>query len=251
MISIQNVTKKYKDFTAVDNMNIEISDGKIVGLIGPNGAGKTTTISMMLGIVDMTEGEITINNSSIKDNPIEVKKQVGYVSDDANQLLSLKAIEYLNFVADMYKVSKEERKSQILDLSERFNILNDLNTRMDKFSKGMKQKIMVIASLIHSPKVWILDEPFDGLDPAISFELKTFMKEYADKGNIILLSSHILEIVENLCDEVILINKGKTLYFGSIDELKEQYNSSYTLEQIYLEMFQNKDKKVISFSRVK
>jgi ABC-2 type transport system ATP-binding protein len=142
-------------------------------------------------------------------------------------------------VADMYKVSEEERKKQILGLAERFDILNDLNTRMDKFSKGMKQKIMIISSLIHSPKVWILDEPFNGLDPQITYELKLFMREYASKGNIILLSSHILEIVENLCDEVILIKKGKTLFFGKLSELKNKFNNSYDLEKIYMEVFKD------------
>ena len=247
MIYIENVTKKYKNFIAVDDLDIKIEEGKIVGLIGPNGAGKTTTISMIIGITDISNGDITINGSSIKEKPIDVKKQIGYVSDDENQLLSLKAIEYLNFVADMYKVPEDERKKRILDLSERFSIKDELNNRMDKFSKGMKQKIMVIASLLHSPKVWILDEPFDGLDPKTSYELKIFMREYAEKGNTIILSSHILEIVENLCDEVILIKKGKSLYFGSLKDLKEKFSSRYSLEEIYMEMFE--DKKVHSFSR--
>ncbi|PJI09181.1 MULTISPECIES: ABC transporter ATP-binding protein [Clostridium] len=239
MVSLKNVTKKYNDFVAVNNLNIEIKDGSIVGLIGPNGAGKTTTISMIIGILDMSEGDIIINGNSIKDKPMEIKKQIGYVSDDENQLLSLKAIEYLNFAADMYRVPEAERKKQILSLSKRFDIQNDLNTRMDKFSKGMKQKIMIIASLIHSPKVWILDEPFTGLDPKTSYELKEFMKEYAGRGNIILLSSHILEIVENLCDEVILIKKGKTLYFGGLKELKEKFNNMYSLEKIYMKVFED------------
>lgn len=247
MIYIENVTKRYKNFTAVDDLNIKIEEGKIIGLIGPNGAGKTTTISMMIGLTDITQGDITINNISIKEKPIDVKKQIGYVSDDENQLLSLKAIEYLNFVADMYKVPEDERKKRILDLSERFSIKDDLSNRMDKFSKGMKQKIMVIASLLHTPKVWILDEPFDGLDPKTSYELKVFMREYAEKGNTIILSSHILQIVENLCDEVILIKKGKSLYFGSLKDLKERFGSRYNLEEIYMEMFE--DKKVHSFSR--
>ena len=247
MISIENVTKRYKNFTAVDDLNIKIEEGKIVGLIGPNGAGKTTTISMIIGITDISEGDISINNISIKEKPIDVKKQIGYVSDDENQLLSLKAIEYLNFVADMYKVPEDERKKRILDLSERFSIKDELNNRMDKFSKGMKQKIMVIASLLHTPKVWILDEPFDGLDPKTSYELKVFMREYAEKGNTIILSSHILQIVENLCDEVILIKKGKSLYFGNLKDLKERFGSRYNLEEIYMEMFE--DKKVHSFSR--
>ncbi|MBK1810726.1 ABC transporter ATP-binding protein [Clostridium sp. YIM B02505] len=239
MICIENVSKKYKDFTAVDKLNIEIKDGSIVGLIGPNGAGKTTTISMLIGIIDPSEGSIIINGSSIKDKPMEIKKQIGYVSDDENKFLSLKAIEYLNFVADMYKVSEDERRKQILSLSKRFDILDHLNTRMDKFSKGMKQKIMIIASLIHSPKFWILDEPFNGLDPQTAYELKMFMREYASKGNIVLLSSHILEIVENLCDEVILIKKGKNIFFGELSDLKDRFRNGYTLEKIYMEVFEN------------
>lgn len=251
MISIKNVYKKYKDFIAIDDLSIEIEDGNIIGLIGPNGAGKTTTISMLTGIIDLTDGEIIINNKSIKKEPIEIKREVGYVSDDENQLLSLKAIEYLNFVADMYNVPEGIRKNQILSLSERFSIVDDLNTRMDKFSKGMKQKIMIIASLLHSPKVWILDEPFNGLDPTTTYELKIYMKEYADKGNIIILSSHNLDIVENLCDNIILIKKGKKLYYGSIKELKDEFQTSYTLEEIYIEMFKDKkeEKKVKNFMK--
>ncbi len=247
MISIEHVSKKYNEFKALDDINININDGSVVALIGPNGAGKTTTISMIIGLTDMSEGNIIVNGNSVKEKLLDIKKQIGYVSDDQNKFLSLKAIEFLNFVADMYKVPAEERRTQILSLSERFNIQNDLNTRMDKFSKGMKQKIMIIASIIHSPKVWILDEPFTGLDPKTSYELKTFMKEYATKGNIVLLSSHILEIVENLCDEVILINKGKTLYCGDIKELKARFNSRCTLEEIYMEVFENE--RISSFSK--
>ncbi|MDS0527556.1 ABC transporter ATP-binding protein [Clostridium sp. SHJSY1] len=248
MISMENVSKKYKDFKAVDNLDIKIEDGNIVALVGPNGAGKSTTINMLIGTIDMTEGSININGLSVEENSIDIKKQIGYVSDDENKFLKLKAIEYLNFVADMYGISEEERKERILSLSVRFNIQNDLNTVMDKFSKGMKQKIMIISSLIHKPKVWILDEPFTGLDPTTSYELKTFMREYANKGNIVILSSHILEIVENLCDKVLLIKKGKTLYYGDMQELKEKYSSKHTLEEIYMEVFRD-EKEVISFSR--
>lgn len=248
MISIENVSKKYKEFKAVDNLNIQIENGSVVALVGPNGAGKSTTINMMIGTIDMTEGSVNINGLSVEENSIDIKRQIGYVSDDENKFLKLKAIEYLNFVADMYGISEEGRKEEILSLSERFSIQNDLNTMMDKFSKGMKQKIMIISSLIHKPKVWILDEPFTGLDPTTSYELKTFMREYASKGNIVVLSSHILEIVENLCDIVLLIKKGKTLYYGDMKELKEMYINKHTLEEIYMEVFKD-EKEVISFSR--
>ena len=177
----------------------------------------------------------------------KIKRQIGYVSDDENKFLKLKAIEYLNFVCDMYDISQKERRDRILTLSRRFNIEKDLNTMMDKFSKGMKQKIMIIASLLHMPKVWILDEPFTGLDPATSYELKTLMKEYAEKGNIVILSSHILEIVENLCDKVLLIKKGKNLYYGNLSDLKKKYRLKNNLEEIYMEVF--KDEEVNSFSK--
>ena len=147
----------------------------------------------------------------------------------------------------MYGISKSERQEQILTLSKRFSIEDSLDIMMDKFSKGMKQKIMIIASLLHRPRVWILDEPFTGLDPATSYELKTFMKEYANLGNIVVLSSHILDIVENLCDKVLLIKNGKNLYYGDISKLKENYPNKHSLEEIYMEVFENE--KVNSFSK--
>jgi len=247
MIVLKNVSKKYKEFLAVNKLNIEIKDGDIVALVGPNGAGKSSTIDMIIGINIISEGEIFIDGMSVKKDLEKIKRKIGYVSDDEKKFLKLKAIEYLNFVADMYDVSATERKDRILTLSRRFNIEKDLNTIMDKFSKGMKQKIMIIASLLHMPKVWILDEPFTGLDPATSYELKTFMKEYAEKGNIVILSSHILEIVENLCDKVLLIKKGKTLYYGNLSDLKKKYKLKNSLEEIYMEVF--KDEEVNSFSK--
>ena len=247
MIILKNVSKKYKDFLAVDNLNIEVEDGNIVALVGPNGAGKSSTINMLIGTSIISEGEISINGLSVERDLDKIKRQIGYVSDDENKFLKLKAIEYLNFVCDMYDISEKERRDRILTLSKKFNIEKDLNTMMDKFSKGMKQKIMIIASLLHMPKVWILDEPFTGLDPATSHELKNYMKEYAEKGNIVILSSHILEIVENLCNKVLLIKKGKTLYYGSLSDLKKKYRLKTNLEEIYMEVFE--DEEVNSFSK--
>ncbi|MEF9952395.1 MAG: ABC transporter ATP-binding protein [Clostridium sp.] len=239
MIKLINITKKYGEVYAVKNMNLHIQSGKILGLIGPNGAGKSTTIGMIIGTVDQTEGDILVRGTSIRDNIRAAKGQIGYVSDDENQTLSLKAIEYLNFVGDMYRVSQEDRKERILELSETFKIRDRLGERLDSFSKGMKQKIMIIASLIHNPPIWILDEPFNGLDPEIAYTLKTFMREYANRGNTILLSSHILEILEGICDEVLLIKKGETIFSGSLDNLREKFSSRYTLEDIYIEIFKN------------
>lgn len=238
MIILEDVTKEYNKEKGVHHLTAEIKDGNIIGLVGPNGAGKTTTISMLMGILKKTSGKIEIDGMEMNEEAIDLKAKIGYVSDDENQLLSLKAIEYLNFIADMYRVSESERKSKIIELSERFEIEHELNQRMDKFSKGMKQKIMIMASILHSPKIWILDEPFSGLDPKMTHALKEFMKEYAAKGNTVILSSHALEIVENLCDEVLFIKHGTMIYKGTLDELKDKYPRLSTLEEIYLKVFE-------------
>jgi len=239
MIILEDVTKQYNEQKGIYHITAQIKEGNIIGLVGPNGAGKTTTISMLMGILKKTSGKIVIDGMEMNEEAIALKAKIGYVSDDENQLLSLKAIEYLNFAADMYRVSEKERKNKIIELSEIFEIQNELNQRMDQFSKGMKQKIMIMASLLHSPKIWILDEPFNGLDPKIVFVLKEFMKEYASKGNTIILSSHALDIIENLCDEVMFINRGSLIYKGTLDELKEKYPMQDTLEKIYMKVFKN------------
>lgn len=240
MISIKNVTKQYNSYyKAVNNLNIKINSGNILGLIGPNGAGKTSTINMIIGLTEITHGNIEVFGYNIKEDPCSLKRNIGYVSDNPNKFMKLKAIEYLNFIADIYKVPAIEREKQILNLSKKFYIDSHLNKRIESFSKGMKQKIMIIASLIHEPKLWILDEPFTGLDPEISYKLKEFMKEYARKGNIILISSHILEIVENLCTKLLIIESGESLYFGDIEELKDKYGREKSLENIYLEALSN------------
>ena len=238
MIILEDVSKEYNKEKGVHHISAQIEDGKIIGLVGPNGAGKTTTIRMLMGILKKTSGKIEIDGMEMNEEAIDLKAKIGYVSDDENQLLSLKAIEYLNFIADMYRVSENERKSKIIELSERFEIQEELNQRMDQFSKGMKQKIMIMASILHSPKIWILDEPFRGLDPKMNYALKEFMKEYAAKGNTIILSSHALEIVENLCDEVLFIKKGNLIYQGTLETLKEKYPMESTLEKIYLKIFE-------------
>lgn len=246
MINLVDVSKVYKDVKAISDLTINISKGKIIGLIGPNGAGKSTTIGMIIGSIDPTSGEIVVNGESIKGNINKIKMQIGYVSDDENQTLGLKAIEYLNFIADMYKVSEADRRQRILDLSDRFKISDRLYERLDSFSKGMKQKIMIIASLIHKPPIWILDEPFNGLDPEIAYTLKVFMREYADEGNTILLSSHILDILDGICNEVVLIKKGQVIFAGSLEILKEKFGIKYSLEDIYIEIYKNNNTSKLS-----
>lgn len=235
MISYKNVSKIYNKFLkAVDNFNLEIPDGKVIGLLGHNGAGKTTTIKMTVGIYEPSEGEILINGQDIFKNPMEVKKQIGFVPDNAYLNQNFTGYEHLNFIANIYGVSKNDRIKRIKELGERFELLEFLNNKIKSYSKGMKQKLIVIASLLNNPKVWILDEPLNGLDPKSAYVLKSFIREYADKGNTVIFSTHVLEVAEKLCDELIILKKSKLIFNGTIGELKVKYSTDSDLEEIFL-----------------
>ena len=238
MINIKNVSKEYVEgIKAVDNLSIHIRPGEIYGFIGPNGAGKSTTIKMITGITDYSEGEITINGVSSKEE-LESKLQFGYVSDSPDMFLKLKGVEYLNFLATIYNVSKEDSKQRIIELAEKFELTSALGDKIQTYSHGMRQKIMVMGALIHEPKVWILDEPLTGLDPKSSFMLKEMMKEHARKGNSVFFSTHVLEVAEKLCDRIGIINKGKLVYEGTMEEIKETY-PNLSLEEIFLGITKN------------
>ena len=235
MINIKNVSKEYVEgIKAVDNLSIHIRPGEIYGFIGPNGAGKSTTIKMITGITDYTEGELIINGVSSKEE-INSKLQFGYVSDSPDMFLKLKGIEYLNFLATIYNVSKEDSKRRIVELAEKFELTSALGDKIQTYSHGMRQKIMVMGALIHEPNIWILDEPLTGLDPKSSFTLKEMMKEHARKGNSVFFSTHVLEVAEKLCDRIGIINKGKLVYEGTMEEIKENY-PNLSLEEIFLEI---------------
>ena len=222
MIEIKNVSKAYsKDQKAIDSLDLKIYDGEIFGFLGPNGAGKTTTIKMITGIVDIDEGDILIDGTSITDNPMEAKKNFGFVPDSPDLFLKLKGIEYLNFLGDVFKLSKNARKSKIEDLAKRFDIFDALNDKIESYSHGMRQKLIVIGALMHEPKNWILDEPMTGLDPKSSHDLKELMKEHAKNGNTVFFSTHVLEVAEKLCDRVAIINKGKLVFVGTLDQIKK------------------------------
>ncbi len=237
MIEIKNVSKSYtKDKKSVDNLNLEIKNGEIFGFLGPNGAGKTTTIKMITGILEIDEGDIVIDNTSIINEPIESKKKFGYVPDNPDMFLKLKGIEYLNFLADIYKVPKNERKEKIENLSRKFGIYENLNDRIQSYSHGMKQKIVVIGTLLHNPKNWILDEPMTGLDPKSAHDLKQMMKEYVKQGNTVFFSTHVLEVAEKLCDRIGIINKGKLIFVGTYEEMKKQFKEDASLEDLFLEI---------------
>ena len=239
MIKFKNVTKVYnRTIKAVNNVSFEVRGGEIVGFTGPNGSGKTTTIKMLTGILPPDKGEIKINGFDIKKNMIQAKSSIGYIADSPDMFLRLKGIEFLNFIADVYKVSNDDRKKRVNELAERFELTDALYSPMMSYSHGMRQKLMVIAALVHNPPVWILDEPMTGLDPKSSYELKEMMREHAKKGNAVFFSTHVLEVAEKLCDKVIIIKKGNLLYDGTLENLESQHLNQ-TLENIFLEMTEN------------
>ena len=240
MISIKNVSKSYdKKEKFIENFNLEIKDGEIFGFLGPNGAGKTTTIKMITGILEIDEGDILINNYSIKNQPIEAKRQFGFVPDNPDMFLRLKGIEYLNFMADIYEVTLEQREKLIEELTDLFDIKDVLNDRIQSYSHGMRQKIITIGSLLHEPKNWIIDEPMTGLDPKSTFELKKIMKEIAEKNKTVFFSTHILDVAEKLCDRIGIINNGKLLFVGTLDEMRKELKENKSLEELYMEITKN------------
>ena len=227
MIEIIDVNKSYNGKNkAVDNISLTIRDGEIFGFLGPNGAGKTTTIKMITGILSADSGKITINGIDIEKNDLEAKKQFGFVPDNPDMFLRLKGIEYLNFMADIYDVPSNVRKERIEALANRFEMSNALSDQIQSYSHGMRQKIIIMGALIHEPEVWILDEPMTGLDPKSSYVLKEMMKEHANRGKSVFFSTHVLEVAEKICDRVAVINKGKILFCGTLDELREHFKAS-------------------------
>ncbi len=237
MIRIEGISKSYvKGKKAVDNLNLQINDGEIFGFLGPNGAGKTTTIKIITGILNADEGDVFIENYSIKKEPIRAKQQFGYVPDNSDIVWRIKGIEYLNFVADIYKIPSDKRKEKIEYLTELFNIKDALNNNISTYSRGMKQKIIIIGSLLHEPNNWILDEPIVGLDPVMAHALKTHMKNYANQGKAIFFSTHILEIAQQLCERVGIINKGKLIFVGTLSELQSKAKQQGSLEELFLEL---------------
>ncbi len=237
MIKINNVTKSYgKNFIAVNNLKLEIKAGEIFGFIGPNGAGKTTTIKMMTGVTNADKGFIKIDGTDIALDPLKAKKKFGFVPDNPDMFLRLKGIEYLNFVGDMYDVSKKDRQDLIEKLSKGFEINDVLSDQIQTYSHGMRQKIVLIGALLHNPKVWILDEPLTGLDPKSSFKLKEMMKQHVKQGNVVFFSTHVLEVAEKLCDRIGIINKGNLVFEGTFEQLKKKYKSKKNLESIFLEI---------------
>ena len=239
MIEIKKVTKTYNNkVKAISDLSLDINDGKIIGFIGLNGAGKTTLIKMMTGILKPDKGSIIINGLDIEKNPIEVKKDIGYITDNPDMFLRLTGIEFINFISDIYNIDEKTRKERIDYLTKEFELTEILDKPMQGYSHGMKQKMMVVAALVHSPKVWILDEPMVGLDPKSAIVLKKMMKDHAKNGNTVFFSTHVLEVAEKLCDEIAIIDEGKIIYYGTLDSLKKKYKKK-NFEELFLEVLKN------------
>ncbi len=236
MLSIKNVSKTYSKgkVKAVDNISLEVKAGEIFGFLGPNGAGKTTTIKMITGILPIDEGKIIINNHDVEKEAIKAKMSMGFVPDAHDVYERLLGIEYLNFIADVYNVHGAERKANIDKYLEMFDMKQAAGQPIKSYSHGMKQKIILTGALLHQPPLWILDEPMTGLDPKSAHLLKEEMNEHCSKGNTVFFSTHVLEVAEKLCHRIGIINKGKIIAVGTMDELRKSGDAS--LESIFLSL---------------
>ena len=242
MIEARSLTMIYGNgHQATDEVSFTVKAGEIVGFAGPNGAGKTTVIKMLTGILKPTSGTEVINGFDINKDPINAKRSFAYIADNPDILIQLSGLEYLNFIADMYEIPEDIRKEKIGTLSERFGMKDVLTTQMREYSHGMRQKLMVISALIHNPPAWILDEPMTGLDPTAAFELKQMMREHANVGNAVLFSTRVLEVAEQLCDKILIINKGKIITEGTLEFLRLN-NPGMTLEEIFVKLTGNREK---------
>ncbi|MDL2225107.1 ABC transporter ATP-binding protein [Eubacteriales bacterium OttesenSCG-928-M02] len=241
MIRLEGVTKTYakSNVHAVDNIDLHVQKGEVFGFIGPNGAGKTTTIKMITGILSPTSGRVLIDNVDILRDPVSAKMKMGYAPDSSEVYDRLSGLEYLNFVADMYQVPGEERRARMEKYLTMFEIKDAIGNQIKSFSHGMKQKLTLTGALIHNPDLWIMDEPMVGLDPRSSHLLKEEMREHCQKGNTVFFSTHVLEVAERLCDRIAIINQGKIVAIGTLEDLRAGRDES--LESLFLELTDKND----------
>ena len=236
MLEIKNITKTFGDKIAVDNVSLTINSGEICAFIGHNGAGKSTTLKGCCGLLQMDAGEIFINGISVSKSPIDAKKIIAYLPDNPDLYEFLSGIKYLNFIADIFNVPKQQREERIEQYANLFELTNDLAETISGYSHGMKQKLSIIAALIHKPKLIIMDEPFVGLDPKASHLFKEIMRSHCEEGGAIFFSTHVLEVAEKLCNKVAIIKNGKLLKYGNMEEIK----GDISLEEVFLELEENK-----------
>jgi len=233
MIEFRNITKHYEGTVALDAVNFTIKNGQIFGLIGHNGAGKTTAIKILVSIINASKGTIYVDDKALEEHRHEIKSNIGYVADTPNIFLRLKAIEYWELMGTAYEVPSDQYEKRLNYYTELFEIEDHRDELIESFSHGMRQKTFLVGALLANPKIWVLDEPMTGLDPQAIYDLKHLMREHADKGNIVLFSTHNLEHAQELCDEIVILRKGSILYNGTIEELQAQ-NENESLETIYL-----------------
>lgn len=232
MLRIENLTKKYGEHKAVDDLSLHIAPGEIYGFIGHNGAGKTTTLKSVVGILQFDEGEIYVNGTSVKDDPLRCKKELAYIPDNPDIYEFMTGIKYLNFVGDIFGVGASDRQKKIRKYADMFELTADLAQPISAYSHGMKQKLAIISAWIHSPKLIIMDEPFVGLDPKAAHLLKGMMREVCNNGGAIFFSTHVLEVAEKLCDKIAIIKEGKLIRSGKMEEVK----GDDSLEEVFLEL---------------
>lgn len=232
MLKIERLTKTYGDKKAVDDISLHIKAGEIYGFIGHNGAGKTTTLKACCGILGFEEGEIYVDGTSVKKEPLLAKQKIAYLPDNPDLYSFMTGIQYLHFIADVFKVGAKERRERIEKYAETFSLTGDLAQAIGTYSHGMKQKLALISALLHEPKLLLMDEPFVGLDPKAAHDVKTIMREFCDKGSAIFFSTHVLEVAEKLCDKVAIIKDGKLIKEGTVDEVK----GDTSLETVFLEL---------------
>ena len=232
MLKIEHLTKSYGEKKAVDDLSLHIEKGRIYGFIGHNGAGKTTTLKSIVGILKLEEGEIYVDGKSIKQEPMACKSMIAYIPDNPDLYEYLTGIKYLNFIADVYQVSQEDRKERIKKYGDFFELTESLGQPISSYSHGMKQKLAIISAFIHKPKLMIMDEPFVGLDPKATHLLKGLMRELCDEGGAIFFSTHVLEVAEKLCDDVAIIKAGKLVTAGKTEDVV----GNESLEDVFLEL---------------
>jgi len=232
MLKISHLTKRYGEKRAVDDLSLEIAPGEIYGFIGHNGAGKTTTIKACCGILDFDEGEIFVGGKSIREEPLECKRQIAYIPDNPDLYDFLSGIKYLNFIADMYGIPKQSREEEIRKYADMFELTQDLAQPISAYSHGMKQKLAIISALIHHPRLMLLDEPFVGLDPKSAHTVKALMRDMCNAGGAIFFSTHVLEVAEKLCDKIAIIKNGRLVISGTT----EQVRGDASLEEVFLEL---------------
>lgn len=241
MLKLQNLSKSYSNgkVRAVDNISLDIKDGEIFGFLGPNGAGKTTTIKMIVGLLKPDSGQVFVDGIDVWKEPLKAKKQISFVPDTPQVYDKLKGIEYLNFIADIYGIPKDIRSERMEKYLEVFEFKNAVGNIIGSYSHGMKQKLVLISALIHEPKLFILDEPMVGLDPKSSYQLKEIMRQRCNEGKTVFFSTHVLEVAEKICDRIAIINKGKIIALGTMEELRKHSQEKESLENIFLELTNN------------